>query len=139
MNATARKTRAAADAESPSDELDLSDLLDAVASGNDTDLPIDDTRTRESEARTLRGESRGRPGPGPQSSTKLDLIAESRRIREECNDFVRRYQEAIGARRSPRPRAPEGRDASAARERGSDHDAAWRRKALLHLLIEELV
>jgi hypothetical protein len=55
-----------------------------------------------------------------------------------CNDFVRRYQEALDARRSPRRAAPEARNWTPAREHGSA-SAAWRRKALLHLLIEELV
>jgi hypothetical protein len=74
MNATARKTRSVADVESPSDELDLSDLLDAGAPMTDTDTPINDNRTRDSDARSLRGGGRQRPDRDPHRTT-LDLIA----------------------------------------------------------------
>jgi hypothetical protein len=137
MTATARKTKSAADVESLSDELELRDLLEAVTSMTDADPPTDDDRARDSDARSLRREGRARPEVEPHGA-KLDLIAESRRIREECNEFVRRYQEAIGVRRSPRRTAPEGSDVTQAHERGLA-SASWRRKVLLHLLIEELV
>jgi hypothetical protein len=54
--------------------------------------------------------------------SRLDLIEESRRIRDECDDLVRLYHEAVGGRRDHRAL-----------------DSARRRKALLLLLIEELV
>jgi hypothetical protein len=70
-----------------------------------------------------------------------DLIAESMRIRRECSDFVRRYQEALGVRADPRRAPPEPREPSplASIDERERADAASRRKALLLLLIEELV
>jgi hypothetical protein len=65
--------------------------------------------------------------------SKRDLIAESKRIRDECNDLVRRYQRAVGVRVAPPTREP------MPPRRATLDDAASRRKALLLLLIEELV
>ena len=70
--------------------------------------------------------------------SKLDLIAESRRIREECNDLVRLYQEALDTRRSQRFATPESGARMPTPQQGAN-SAAWRKKALLLLLIEELV
>jgi hypothetical protein len=65
--------------------------------------------------------------------TTPDLIEESRRIRAECDDLVRLYQEVLDAGRPPK--GSNGRMEMA----GRATNAAWRRKALLLLLIEELV
>ena len=74
------------------------------------------------------------PAPAPYRS-KHELLEASRRIREECESLLRRYQEACGAR-TCRP-APVVRESAPVRR--TQDDSAWRRKALMHLLIEELV
>jgi hypothetical protein len=65
----------------------------------------------------------------PQSTA--ELLEELGRIRGECGDFLRRYQQACGVRTTPRRPAP--------RQTTRGLDSAERRKAILHLLIEELI
>jgi hypothetical protein len=64
--------------------------------------------------------------PKPQSTA--DLLDELGRIREECGDFLHRYQQACGVR-TPAPRK---------QQRGLS-SSVERRRAILHLLIEELI
>lgn len=54
-----------------------------------------------------------------------ELIAESQRIREECDNLVRLYDTEVRVQRSPR--------------RTRHSSPAGRKKALLLLLIEELL
>jgi hypothetical protein len=129
--------RSEAEVGSLSDEFELGDLLGAVSAMSGAEPPVHNDRPRDSDGRQLGGDGRDPRNVGPQR-TRLDLLAESKRIREECNDFLRRYQEALGARTSPRRAAPESFDGTPTHEPRSV-DAARRRKALLLLLIEELV
>jgi hypothetical protein len=97
--------------------------------------PQDDDFRHDDLLRTITANDRPRnastesPGRG---RVKPDLIAESRRIREECSDLVRRYEAALS-----RPRGGSRREARAAAEAADQ--AARRRKALLILMIEELL
>jgi hypothetical protein len=73
----------------------------------------------------------------PQSTA--DLLEELGRIRGECGDFLRRYQQACGVRAAPRRRAPVARQPRSEPVARSGLNSADRRKAILHLLIEELI
>lgn len=121
--------------ESTGDEFDDNDLLRAVLGR------VREAGSRDSNLRELFPE-------GPKKRTRSpdhdDLIAQSERIRRECNDLVRRYEAALGAGKEPQREAPPPR----MRQRSTPEDdsrglapqgANWRKKAILMLMIEELL
>jgi hypothetical protein len=85
------------------------------------------------------------PGtPQNDAQSTEDLLEELSRIREECGGFLRRYQQACGVRVTPR-RGKSGSLGTRSGLRSSTPSSSTglsssnRRKAILHLLIEELI
>ena len=128
---------------SPSDDFDRHDLLRAVLGA------VDDDRSKpsdiqdlgglgsDSDSRVLRG-TRGRsPHPGVRRRSDDELIAQSQRIRKECNELVGRYDAAVRATHGDERTTSLGESPTPHRKQSSD--VAWRKKALLLMLIEELM